>query len=375
MIMDRDSLINFFEAPKTIGAIIYVVASILIVYLSLVVLAYEQKFWPLSNSEIFYIAFLENIVLLFFSLDFFARIVILRERKRYLTSSEGIIDLIAVAPALFSLIFPIIPNTEWFRAFRLFRFFRILKLFQITSSKSLTLGLFAKLIPWLGIALAIKLAVVIIFESRVPWLSDGTLDIPISVIGFATAILLGGKITIALTRFYSVEDSICRLVGALNGLYSVQGLRSTVMQFASSTLNELQFKKPVTNQSTLIYKRLARESYELMYDDSVICDLSKDHQHILHLVNSRTPLPLEYFIKSSVALFVFIAVIAVPSFAGIITTLLMVSIIGGMYILIDDLDEPIANNDQSLINIDISPLEKFVNHNTSTQPLKDNLDY
>ena len=98
--MTRSDIIDFFEEPKTPAAVTYTFLSIFVVYLSLVLLAYEQKFWPLDDIEITIIDYVDIFVLTFFTIDFLARLIFLRERAKYLVSFGGIIDLLAILPSL-----------------------------------------------------------------------------------------------------------------------------------------------------------------------------------------------------------------------------------------------------------------------------------
>ena len=357
--MTRSDIIDFFEEPKTPAAVSYTFLSIFVVYLSLVLLAYEQKFWPLDDMEITIIDYVDIFVLAFFTIDFVARIILLKERTKYLLSFGGIIDLLAILPSLLALYFPI-PSSEWLRALRLTRFFRILQFFKPKANTSTSFGLFTRLLPWLGIAVALKLAILIWFENQSYWIDDGALDIPINVIGFATAILLGAKLSSGHARFYSVEDALTRLVGGLNGLQAQSNLKNQTSVFAKQFLNEIENKEFTFDQSQKEFQELALLSEIENYEESIICELSKDHQHIIHLLNTKTPPFFDLFMKLAAWMFVALAITAVPGFTGLLTTLIMVGVIGGMYVLVDDLDEPLAKGHLSIINIDISALQNHV---------------
>ena len=357
--MNRSEIISFFEEPKTPGAIAYTFFSIIVVYLSLVILAYEQKFWPLDNLEITIIDYIDIFVLAFFTIDFLARLIILKEKSKYLFSFAGIIDILAILPSLLAFYLPI-PSSEWLRVLRLTRFFRILQFFKPKSSASASFGLFTRLLPWLGIAAALKLAIVIWVEDKNFWIESGALDIPISVIGFATAILLGAKLSAAQSRFYSIEDAMSRIVGALNGLQAQVNLKTLSTHFAKNILDEIETNDSKFTKSQETFRDLTKVAASVNYDESIICDLSKDYQHIMHLLNAKTPPFFDLFMKLAAGTFVAMSITAVTGFTGLLTTLVMVCIIGGMYVLVDDFDKPIEKDNQSLINIDISSLRNHV---------------
>lgn len=357
--MLREKIIDFIGEANTPLAISYTFLSIIIVYLSLIVLAYEQKFFPLGHLEATIIDYIDIGVLTFFTIDFLFRIIFLKKRVEYVFSFSGLIDILAILPSLLALYLPI-PSSEWLRALRLTRFFRILQFFKPKTAPSTSFSLFTKLLPWIGIAAALKLAIVIWFEHKDFWIEGAILEVPISVIGFATAILLGAKLTTAFTRFYSIEDAISRIVGSLKGLCAKPNLRAITFKFANNFSCEIEAKEFSFKTSQDCFEKLAINADLENYDEAVICELSKDYQHVIHLLNSKTPAFFDLFMKLAAGIFVGMSILSVPGFTGLFTALVMVSIIGGMYVLIDDLDEPISKDHTSLINVDISSLKSHI---------------
>ena len=65
---------------------------------------------------------------LLFTVEYAARLWVLRDRLRYATSFFGVIDLLAILPTFLSLLFPGSASLTVIRALRLLRIFRILKL-------------------------------------------------------------------------------------------------------------------------------------------------------------------------------------------------------------------------------------------------------
>jgi voltage-gated potassium channel len=88
------------------------------------------------------LAVIEWIITIFFTLEYIARIIAVREPMRYIFSFYGIIDLMATLPKYIGLLFPGSGFLIAVRAIRLLRIFRILKLVHfIGASNQLTIAL------------------------------------------------------------------------------------------------------------------------------------------------------------------------------------------------------------------------------------------
>lgn len=74
-----------------------------------------------------------------FSLEYVLRVICSRRRMKYVTSFFGIIDLMAVLPALIGFIFPAANYLVSVRIFRLLRLFRIFKMFRYVGESRLLL--------------------------------------------------------------------------------------------------------------------------------------------------------------------------------------------------------------------------------------------
>jgi voltage-gated potassium channel len=79
---------------------------------------------------------LEWIFTLLFTVEYAARIACARRRLRYILSPYGIIDLLAIAPTYFMVIYPGAQTLAVLRALRLLRVFRVLKLAHMLSEAS-----------------------------------------------------------------------------------------------------------------------------------------------------------------------------------------------------------------------------------------------
>lgn len=74
------------------------------------------------------LSYIEWIITIIFTIEYFTRIIIVKDKRKYLLSFYGIIDLLAILPTYLSLF---IPGTQFalvLRIFRLLRVFRVLSL-------------------------------------------------------------------------------------------------------------------------------------------------------------------------------------------------------------------------------------------------------
>lgn len=85
--------------------------------------AYNAKY-----GRIFY--FLEWVVTIFFTIEYFLRIYCVRRPSSYIFSFFGIIDLLALIPTYLSILFPGAEIFSVIRVLRVLRIFRVLKLVQ-----------------------------------------------------------------------------------------------------------------------------------------------------------------------------------------------------------------------------------------------------
>jgi voltage-gated potassium channel len=97
-----------------------------------------------------------------FSVEYVLRVICSRRRLRYVTSFFGIIDLMAVLPALIGFFFPAANYLISVRIFRLLRLFRILKMFRYVGEARLLLRSLKASGPKITVFLIAVFAIVLI---------------------------------------------------------------------------------------------------------------------------------------------------------------------------------------------------------------------
>lgn len=81
----------------------------------------------------YYLISIEWIISLFFTVEYFLRIAVVKNKKDYIFSFFGIIDFLSLIPFFLSLIFPVTKFFLIFRMLRLLRIFRILNLLDFMN--------------------------------------------------------------------------------------------------------------------------------------------------------------------------------------------------------------------------------------------------
>ncbi|WP_419211724.1 ion transporter [Maribacter sp. X9] len=117
-----------YEADTPMGKLFDIVLFIIIIFSILLIMLESVKKIDADYHEILFN--LEWAVTIFFTVEYIARIVCIKQPKRYIFSFYGIIDFLSTIPLYLSYIFAGSQVLLAVRAFRLLRVFRILKLVQ-----------------------------------------------------------------------------------------------------------------------------------------------------------------------------------------------------------------------------------------------------
>ncbi len=152
-----------FEADTKVGKVFDIILIVAILLSVLVVMLDSVSSVNAKYGNLLYI--LEWIFTILFTIEYVLRINSVGRSLKYVTSFFGIVDLLAILPTYFSLLFP---GSQYFlviRVLRLLRIFRVLKLVQyVGEAKSLRQALKASKRKIIVFVLTV-LIVVIIFGS------------------------------------------------------------------------------------------------------------------------------------------------------------------------------------------------------------------
>ena len=341
----------------------YSYANIVVIIISILTLVVELRFTSTYNEYLQYFTKIEIFALVFFSIDFLARIIFYTRRSKYLLSFYGIIDFLTVGIGIMSLIFPVLAGSSVLRVFRVFRFARLLKL---RHGNYVFKGVSGIALPYVISAMAFKLAVLAI--EVLPWFPEVKgISIIVSVIGFILAILLGTKLNIANVRLHSVEDAICRIVGALRILDKYETVKSELIAWSKEfevSLIDVADRQRAAEKMRMRTDKFLASLHSNGISGPNVATFARDVSYVLHRSNANTNKTYEDFLQYVIFSYTIVVIILVPSFIGVVASGLITYVLVGIYLLIDDLDAAFQSEEgTSFFVADITPLT-FYNRTT-----------
>ena len=131
----RQKVNIIIHGVNTPGGRLFDIILLLVILLSVFLVMLES----VESLDIVYHDFFiisEWIITIFFSVEYFLRIISSRKPLKYIFSFYGIIDLISILPMYLSFFAPSTKTLTVFRALRLLRLFRILNLVQFSGQAS-----------------------------------------------------------------------------------------------------------------------------------------------------------------------------------------------------------------------------------------------
>ena len=172
---------------------------------------------------------------LLFTLEYAARLWVLRDRLRYATSFYGVIDLLAILPTFLSLVFPGSMSLTVIRALRLLRIFRILKLVEYSSEAGVLIGALMRSRRKIFVFIATLMTIVVIFGAVmyvVEGPEHGFTSIPTAMYWAVVTVATVGFGDIApVTTFGRLVTSVLIVIGysiiaVPTGIYTAELARS-----------------------------------------------------------------------------------------------------------------------------------------------------
>ena len=280
-------------------------------------------------------------------------------RWRYYKTFSGVVDLLAIIPGLLALFFPFMESTAWVRVLRLIRLVRIFKLVRYGE---ITGGITKSLTPFFAIAIGLK-GVMVAVEGQNWWPEMKNLNVVIGVVGFSLAILLGTKLQVINNRLYSIEDAVCRIIGALRDMQYNKEANIHINYWAKELESALFYnghnKAEVIKQMRFKTDDLEQKLEEAGINGPNTAGFHRDVAYLLHRALARTPPAYEEFLRTVIFSYTLVVITTVPGITGLLATFLLVYVLGGLFFLISDMDNPLDVGVDSLIYVKLDPLIQF----------------
>lgn len=359
----RDRIIHVLRNPDTPIGIGYNIGLLLLIYISVGLLIFQLRYPSIAASYDGAVTFVHQLILFIFTADMLLRLAVYRRRLAYLFSFDGLVDLVAILPGILALAITGVPNLAWIRSLRIIRFLRFLRLIKFsrtsTGRQSFWAGIMQRLLPWIALSAAVK-GIVVSAEALPWWPGFGDMKVMLSVTGFAIAVLLGAKLSIAQTRFYEVEDALCRILGSITDMPRKPPVKAATNDWLVCLRNTLEEN---TSAAYITLKDRTHSLERVLEENGVGGPLSagfhRDAEFMTHRLRARTPPAIEKFLWYVTCVYAFIAILGIPGLTGFVMTAFIVFVLGGMYFVIDDMDAPLAEGRRTLIAIDLTPLEEY----------------
>ncbi len=357
----RRQVIEVLDNPRTPAAVTVSLGLLAMIYLSVTAVVIEFRYPDFAATHAFAFHVVDMIILAVFGGELLLRLICYERPLRYLFSWMGLIDVLAVVPGLVAYAFPTSPNLAWLRTLRILRLLRVLKFIHVTRLQSgLVGGITKKILPFIALAVGLK-GVMVSFETASWWPEFGDLTVVVAVTGFGISILLGTKLGVANRRLYDIEDGVARIVGSARYLRKLHPRATRHMQAWARALEALLTDYDQSER----WKFQARTDKleQVLLDEEVsgpaVGMFHRDVEFVLHRAASTTPPAYERFLRSVTAFYSLVVLFAIPGLTGFLSTALVIYVLGGMYVLIDDMDRPMEKDDDSLISADLHPLTQF----------------
>ncbi|MEQ8639730.1 MAG: ion transporter [Alphaproteobacteria bacterium] len=355
----RHRVIEALDAPQSLPARIVVYSLLAFIYGSVVLLVIEHRFPDIASRYTDVLDGASRFILAVFALELVVRLSCYPKPLRYLFSWWGLIDVVAVVPGLVGWVAPFGADLSALRALRLFRFVRILKLMRVSGASARTAGgISRKILPYVAIGVGIK-GLVVALEGKAWWPPLGSdLTIVIGVTGFAIGILLGTKLGIVQRRIHALEDAIAHIAGSLRDINKdspavVREIESWTASFRQALQNGVADH---LNQMRQRSDHLEQVLEKAGIGGPVTASLHRDIEFVLHRAQSHTPIAYERFLRNVTVVYTGVVILAIPGLVGFFSAALVIYVLGGMYVLIEDMDDPLNRDADSLIKVDLAPI-------------------
>ena len=262
-------------------------------------------------------------------------------------------------PEFISIVFGLGINSAWLRVLRLFRVGKIVSTHKGTGILSGFTGVV--LIISAGIISAKVLILILESYGYIPVFDN--ISLVLGLVSFSLAMLLGTKLSVVNGRLNQLEDAITRIVAGIKVFWftdisSRKYLQSWVKEFYKSLKNP-------TQESVSNMRKITNALYESIGKNGVdpnLVGFSRDVAFVLNTSLSEVNPFYEKFLKEVTFVFTIVIVTTVPGITGLVASLILSYIFFGMFYLIEDMDNPLDYGDESLITVNLDPLEEMISN-------------
>lgn len=322
----------------------------ILLYIELVSEGFYQKYTLVFSS-------LDNFIILFFTIDLLLRIYAAEKKSKYFFSINGVIDVLSVVPEWIAIYLGVGGNSAWLRVLRLFR---VGKLISAKKGSGFLSG-FTGVVAVMSVAIISVKVLVLIIESF-GWLPEfENISLVLGLVSFSLAMLLGTKLSVVNGRLNDLEDSLTSIVAGIKVFwFANKDSRPHLRRWITA------FHKLLKNPDADAVSNMRKETnllYESIGDEGInpnLVSFSRDVAFVTNTSITEVNPFYEKFLKEVTIVFTVVVVGAVPGITGLVASLILSYIFFGMFFLIEDMDHPLDYSDESLITVNLDPLEELI---------------
>ena len=335
----------------------YLTSSVVLIFLTPILLYIELVSPSLYGDFKKVFVSLDLIIISFFLVDLCLRIYSAEKKLSYIFSINGFIDIVSVIPEFISIVFGLNINSAWLRILRLFRVGKIIS----THRGSGVLSGFTGVVLIISAGIISAKVLILILESYgfIPEFEN--ISLVLGLVSFSLAMLLGTKLSVVNGRLNQLEDSVTRIVAGIKVFWFTD---ISSRDYLDKWVNEfyLCIKNP-TQDSVSAMRKSTNELYENIGERGMnpnLVSFSRDVAFVLNTSLSEVNPFYEKFLKEVTFVFTIVIVTTVPGLTGLVASLILSYIFFGMFYLIEDMDNPLDYSEESLITVNLSPLEEMI---------------
>ncbi|MBB4301143.1 hypothetical protein GGD81_000158 [Rhodobium orientis] len=356
-------MLRFFDrALNAQGSREYVVFNyilLVLIFLSIFLLVVEVRYKDDIGPQMAVVVDVADyVIVIVFAVEYVLRVALAEKPKKYVFSFYGIVDFLAVFPSLLIFAFGGVVSVGFFRVLRLFRLFRILKIVRFRREQDpFWKGVLAQTAPYMAIGMALKIVVFAFEDQR--WVPEiGNLGTVIAVVGFSIGVLLGSKLGVAQTRLHKFEDSLIETIGLLESIQTTVD-RSLIREWTAQL--ETYFRTGENPDGFWdVHDRLILKMQEANIGAPIRASINQKVSYIVFRMKTETPRIYDEFLQRILIFYALAVIISIPGFFGFLSIILICYVLGGMYFVICDIDQPISHSRTAQIDADISPLLDYM---------------
>ena len=248
-------------------------------------------------------------------------------------------------------------NSAWLRVLRLFR---VGKLVSAKRGSGLLSG-FTGVVAVMSVAIISVKVLVLIIESF-GWLPEfENISLVLGLVSFSLAMLLGTKLSVVNGRLNDLEDSLTSIVAGIKVFwFTNKDSRPHLRRWITA------FHKLLKDPDAEAVSNMRKETnllYESIGDEGInpnLVNFSRDVAFVTNTSITEVNPFYEKFLKEVTIVFTVVVVGAVPGITGLVASLILSYIFFGMFFLIEDMDHPLDYSDESLITVNLDPLEELI---------------